>query len=168
MTGIRTQYAMKPQGWRASACDPSRNALTLIELLAVILLLGLVAGSAIVNLGSMDGSARMEETAHQIRQLDRAARQLARTEGAAIIARRNKALVLQQPRTGESARQFTAADGIEIQLHGTDEQLLDAIAYDASGRSADLRIAITNGEWTRSFIIHGLTGAVEEIRERQP
>jgi type II secretion system protein H len=81
-----------------------RRAFTLVELLVVVLLLGLVAGVALVSLDGVSAKARLEATARCIEQAFRLARSEAITSGLPrrlVFDPRAHAVVIHRPRIGQ-------------------------------------------------------------------
>lgn len=146
------------------------KGLTLIEVLAVIVILALIMGAAVINLGATDSHAQTRAMMHDLRRLDRAARHLARTEGAALIewSETEQQLVLRQPRTGEVIRRVGWPQWMTVRMAGPSPSTDAPIAYDAAGRSEDLRIEIDADGRRLVLAIHGLTGASEELTEGHP
>lgn len=143
------------------------RAFTLIEMLAVVVLLGLMASVAVVSLVQADDSAALQSARWGVANLDARARLAARTQGCAMLLRgADGGSVLaaepSSPAKGGWSTAFSLPRGTKLQLFsaaGISGQPLDALLIDRTGRSADVMFEITSeaGRSERWFL-HGLTG----------
>lgn len=141
------------------------RGLTLAELLAVVVLLGLVMALGAPRLASSAGAAEMTAFEAAWRDLDAKARLLARSGQSGVtlwLALDQRALVLCR---GEDERVSSAAvpPGMTVALVRSREQHLTAITFDARGCSPDyaLRLGDVNGHLHRTWRVAGLTGWIE-------
>jgi prepilin-type N-terminal cleavage/methylation domain-containing protein len=139
-----------------------QHGLTLIELLAVIAILSLVAGVATVGLASSGAAASLHAAESGWKELDARARLLARAEGAMVMSIDDDARVvrLHVAATGERVG-VVPLGALEAALEtaGAD----DAVRFDGLGRSVDYHARLTGAERGRRWRVAGLTGAIREV-----
>ncbi len=137
-----------------------RRGLTLIELLAVITLITMVAGIALAGLSSGSDNARLRAMAAELGGFDAHARRVAERHGAVAIER-------------VDSRRFrlVGCDGTVASLllrHGAEATLMvdnapaTRITVDAIGRSPDYDLLIQLNDLEQRITIAGLTGWIEE------
>ncbi len=142
--------------------DSRARGLTLIEVLAVIVIVSLVAGVATMGLASSTHSARVRAAAAQWRDLDARARLFGRTLGPVVMT-------LNADRTD-----------VRIHVRGSDELLTevalpvgvtgrilaepepDAIVFDRLGHSVDYDVQLSAGDRIVAWHVYGLTGLIKE------
>ncbi len=153
--------------------DSSRpHGFTLIEMLAVVALLGLIASVAVVALARADRGGAMQSARWGLMNLDAQARIAARTQGCAAIIRvlddgsRLAANLAIAPEGAWSAS-LALPHGTAIRFIGGQETggpSLDGLYIDRAGRSADATIEIAgqSGQ-SEQWLLHGLTGRFTRI-----
>jgi len=156
------------------------RAFTLIEALAVVAILALVAATLAVSLGGAAQAAAWQRASSAVRQFDRLVRLEARTngpiqiaiDGAAIVAtrRNDHAPVLQSdsfsPAIGDSSA-GVALVASHRRAAGTTPELtvLGSIQIDAAGRSIDFAYQLSDGTELHRLRVAGLTGYLWEGRD---
>lgn len=145
--------------WAQNTC----GAFTLVELMAVVVLLALVSALGAVGLSNTGGRARLDTAAATLLYADRSAR---------LLAQRHGSLELGLSRDGATLSITTAFDAARIRVYelprGTRVELLgahsaepvQAIVLDARGRGDDYLARILLGERAESWSVAGLTGWV--------
>jgi type II secretory pathway component PulJ len=151
----------------------ARVGLTLLEVLAVIVLVAMIAGALAVNLAAVDESASLRQAGGTWQEMDRRARALARTSQAAAIVE------LEEDSTGD--RMFIRlrlTDSHEIisrielplgvNIHIEPEQ--SHVMYDMAGRSIDYQVRLMREDSpaTYRWHVHGLTGFIEDVHGGKP
>ncbi len=130
-----------------------RAGYTLIELLAVTVVMGLAAGIAVPGLVRAAGGDRLAEAASRLEREERQVRRLSHGTGA----------VLEVESSGWSGR---VGDG-EVAYHlpldieatwRSGGRMLSRLAIDARGLSGDYEVTLRMGDRERSFLIAGLSG----------
>ena len=137
---------------------------TLIEVLAVIVILSIVAGVATVGLASATDSARLAGAISQWRDLDARARLFSRTTGPVVMnLNRDHTMVrLFVVESGELLSQVVLPP--EVTGHFRTDQPTDAIVIDRTGGSPDYEVQVKTVDSIVRWYVYGLTGLVKEGR----
>lgn len=145
--------------WRPRSWTP--RAFTLIETLAVIVLLALIGTMIGTGLVHADDSGRFSATVAMIRDTDGLARMHARTAGRAVVMRllSDPARLQLAQYEDEPLAERAVPKRIQVQISANN------IVFDRSGRSIDYIVEISAGELRRRLEIRGLTGWITELRE---
>ena len=145
-------------------CVRPPPALTLIELLAVIVILSLVAGTAIVSLAAAGDSARLHSTVAAWRDLDSRARMLGRSVGptAMTVDQERNEVTLRAMQTKELLAMLALPQGVTGEIGGRPP--VDAIEFDRFGRSDDYHVELRTSDRAVEWQVCGLTGYVVEGR----
>lgn len=156
------------------------RAFTLIEALAVVAILALVAATLAVSLGGAAQAAAWQRASSAVRQFDRLVRLEARTngpiqiaiDGASIVATRgnNHAPVLQCDSFISATRDSSAGVAlVAIDQHAAGMALeltvLGQVQIDAAGRSIDFAYQLSDGAGLHRLHVAGLTGYLWEERD---
>jgi len=149
-----------------------RRGFTLIEMLAVVAILGLIASVAVVSLTRADrGGARLMAR-WGLMNLDAQARIAARTQGSAAIIRTlddgsRLAANLAIAQEGAWSASLALAHGTVIRFFDGQEtwgRPLDGLYIDRAGRSADATVEIAGeGAPAERWLLHGLTGQFSRL-----
>ena len=141
---------------------PSRG-LTLIELLAVIVILTLVFATATVGVTGGTDAAKLREAAGLWRDLDRRARVMALDVGTVTVRLDAAAGRLDVTCGGAEPARAGALlpDGVACVLTTTTGD--GVLVYDGLGQSGDYEIRLVCGERASAWSVSGLTGFVREI-----
>jgi prepilin-type N-terminal cleavage/methylation domain-containing protein len=153
--------------------DSSRlRGFTLIEMLAVVALLGLISSVAVVSLTRVDGASAMQSARWGLMNLDAQARIAARTQESAAIIRvldggSRLAANLATAHEGAWSASLALPHGTVIRFLGGQKmwgQSLDGLYIDRIGRSADATIEIAgqSGQSER-WLLHGVTGQFSRL-----
>lgn len=137
-----------------------RPGYTLIEVLAVVALLGLVAVLVAPSLTRAVMTDPVARGARLARDADRAARQHAVGQGA-VLSLRDGRLVTTVAK--EPIASTPMPDGTTVRWRAVDDTPLEAVAFDRGGRSVDLLVEISSPTQQRRYRILGLTGAWEAL-----
>lgn len=145
---------------------PHRDAFTLVEMLAVVVLLGLAASLGAVGLASADSHARFERAVAIALDADAQARLLAR--GGAPVR-----MVLEPDERGSDilivksdsrVRELSLPHGVHVAwIDPESGALLSEIRYDTLGQSPEYLLRASDGDRTQVWRITGLTGWAEEL-----
>jgi type II secretory pathway pseudopilin PulG len=138
---------------------------TLVELLAVIVMISMVAGIATVGLAASSESARLHAAAAAWRDLDARARLFGRTLGPVVMtlsADRNDVRLHVQG-SGELLSEVTFAGGVTGRILA--EPAVDSVAIDRLGRSVDYDVELRSGDRIMTWRVLGTTGL---LKEREP
>lgn len=145
------------------------HAFTLIETLAVVMLIGLAAIVMTTMLAGSTESTRLDDAVRRFLDLDSRARLLAHQESDVVLKIQDNACVIvvddetsqQDP---DPVMEWSHGAQVQVKIESADAGPIDSIAYDRSGRSADFDVVVFAGDLRREFSIAGLTGWVEEKR----
>ena len=149
--------------------NTDRNAgFTLIELMAVLLLLGLIAAGVSVSLASSHRRAQMSDVVGQVVQYDTLARATAREQGAPMRVRvslQSSTLsreIVEDARRGERASSLVLPPGYSVgQVRvGTTRTSFGqtSIAVSSLGQTADYAIRIDGKDQRQWVMFVGLSG----------
>ncbi len=146
---------------RSCGCQP---AFTLIELLAVIVIVSLVAGIATIGLASASQSAQLHAAAAEWRDLDGRARLFGRSLGQVVMSLNSErtAVMLHVTDSKELLSEVTLPDGASGQIQTRTPNRM--IAFDRLGRSVDYEVQLQAGERVIRWRVYGLTGLIGETR----
>ena len=134
------------------------RSFTLLETLAVLMLLGLVAGW---GLAAIDRSVSPQLAADRFAAVDARARLLARTDGPQVLVlegtRAQLASLDDDARTGS----FELNASLRIE---SNDQPIDRIVYDRLAQSVDFTV-YAEGNEAALLHVHGLTGWTESLSD---
>ncbi|MCC6910307.1 MAG: type II secretion system protein [Phycisphaerales bacterium] len=147
-----------------------QRGFTLIEMLAVVVLLGLISSTAVVSLSRADEAGALQSARWGIANLDAQARLAARTEGGAVVIRlldggARIAASTTSASEGRWSASFDCPRSTLIRfLEGGGGQEFDGIFIDRTGRSADATLQISNSSGrSEQWFVHGLTGEISRF-----
>lgn len=154
------------------------RAFTLVEMLAVVVVIGLVAGTLAVGLGHTAQASAWERARAEVKHFDRMARLEARTNGPVEIRVSGEAEVLTTVRPPERVEVLRGASvhalgftqsGTTVppsfglmarSIPGAASSVVSAIPVDAAGRSVDFAYVVSDGERVLRVHVAGLTGFI--------
>lgn len=141
------------------------RGLTLIELLAVVVILAMVAGVAVVNAGSMNASAELRAIARQWQELDARARLHARSDGPVQmhIDSDNRAIRLVSAATNEQLAFIDLPLGTTVRIQIAAAEPASHVTIDRTGRSGDYTASVERNGGKITWTIYGLTGWVKQL-----
>ena len=139
-----------------------RPAFTLIELLAVIVIVSLVAGLATVGLASTSKNARLHATAAEWRDLDTRARLFGRSLGPVMMSLDNDRhqIALRVIESNELLSTLDLPGRVTARLHT--QPPTESIVFDRLGRSVDYESELHTAQRTIRWRICGLSGLITE------
>ena len=148
------------------------HAFTLIETLAVVMLIGLAAIVMTTMLAGTTESTRLDDAVRRFLDLDARARLLAHQESGVVLQVKDEACLIVVDAEGiepdpDPVMQCSHGAQVQLKIETADAGVVDSITYDRGGRSVDFDVVISVGELRRSVSIAGLTGGVEENRGEQ-
>lgn len=161
---MRPPYAHTPASILAAPIQSGgrrRRSFTLMELLAVIAIMSLVAAALAVNLGGSSDQTCLMQSLADLREMDARGRLLARTGESSIqlgVDPETHRIRLVDVRTGELVAERDASSGISIAL--LTDHPVDAILLDRAGRSVDYSVRIQAGPHHATLRVCGLSGLV--------
>ena len=138
------------------------RAFTLIEVLAVVVLVATAAGVLGVSLARTDAAAEGRRAEGTLKDLDRRARLAATRDGPVRLTLTRTANRTTVRLVGASTTLAEATFRASAYLSIEDAET-DAVRYSSGGRSPDFRVRIEHAERTAGFDVAGLTGWVEPI-----
>lgn len=137
---------------------------TLIELLAVVAVLGLAAGVGIPPLVRLVGGSPLDRACHAVHMGDLRARHLASGSG----------LELDLAEDGLSSRSATTEHrvmvdaGTTLSWQTSEGNPLRRLMIDPRGRSIDVQVQVTVGADRRRFLVAGISGEWSEVLPSKP
>jgi prepilin-type N-terminal cleavage/methylation domain-containing protein len=136
----------------------NHRAFTLIELLAVLVILGVVTALGLGGLAAADTSSKRQSFDSALRDLDAKARLLARMHGA-VVVEFEEAQIHVRERTSLATRwNLPIPDDAQVLAHSLDGSQLQSVLIDAAGRTMDVRITRHWGDLSRHWSLEGFTG----------
>lgn len=132
------------------------RSFTLLETLAVLVLLGLVAGW---GLAAIDRSESPRLAADRIAATDARARLLARTDGPQVLVLEGTRAQLGPLDDAARSRLFELGASLRVRSNG---QTVDRIVYDGLAQSVDFAV-YAEGDEAAILRVHGLTGWTESL-----
>ena len=138
------------------------RSFTLIEVLAVVVVLSLIAAVSVSSLGNVDTGMQVERAGARLRDLDTRAR---------IYARRHEAvrLLLGAAGSGVAVLPLDSEETIlsiewppELSVTLAPVRTDSEMVIDRRGCGPDYRVSVTDGRTTLSWSVLGLTGAIIE------
>jgi prepilin-type N-terminal cleavage/methylation domain-containing protein len=165
-----------PRGFFATDGAPmhtdrkSRRAFTLIEMIAVVVILGVMAGAAAWSFRSSIESASARDVIEQIRFLDSTARQRAMRIGRPVeivFDVSESALVRREGKRSEESLRTTLPRGYRIeQVNVSGRGMFDgeaAIVCSARGQSASYALRVVGPQMDQWLLFAGMSGQVSFI-----
>lgn len=142
---------------------------TLIEMLAVLVLLSLTAGASVFALADTTERARLDDVRSEVLAMDARARLLARGArgggGAVRIVREpasgSGSLRVARASTGEVLHVVDLHPPIEARLR-IDGQVIRELLVDTRGETPDYEIVLSTPSEARVFRVSGVTGLARE------
>jgi prepilin-type N-terminal cleavage/methylation domain-containing protein len=133
---------------------------TLIELLAVVVVLGLAAGIGIPPLVRLAGGTPLERACALLRDGDARARMLARGTGRELAFELDAGGM--RCRAAREPLEALLPEGVSAEWLATDGQPLRTLTIDSRGRSRDLSLRLRAVGASRRFHLLGLSGEWDE------
>ena len=131
--------------------------LTLIETLAVIVIIAMVSAVGAVGLSQTSDAARLHATASRFEAFEMRARTLARREGSLIVSA-GRTLAAYEPGRAEPVLML-ALQRASVRFSDPETgQDIDQITIDGAGRSIDYNAEVRVADLRRTLQIRGLTG----------
>ena len=151
-----------PSGASGGASGGGDGGFTLVELLAVIVIVTLTTSIVTVGLASANTSAQLRRAVAQWRTLDARARTLSRALGPVTMRYEEQPQLLQLSRV-ESA-ELLATIQLPKRVHAdlVAEHPTDTVVFDRLGRSPDYDVTVTLENRLVAWHVCGLTGYITE------
>ena len=149
---------------RANTRRTASRSFTLIELLAVIVIITLTAGTVSVGLVSANTSAQLQTAVSQWRDLDARARTLSRALGPVTMRYQVQRTLVQLSilESGELLAEITLPRNVSARV--VTEGPTDTVIFDRLGRSLDYNVTLTLDNSIIAWHVCGLTGYITEPR----
>ncbi len=137
--------------------------LTLVEVLAVVLILSLAAGLATFSLAASSEAARLHAAISQWRDLDARARLHGRIREAVTMSLNDEGTAVRLHAIGspEPLALVELPAGFTGQVRADPDG--DSVTFDRRGRSADYQVELIVGNRTMRWQVLGISGLVEEV-----
>lgn len=141
-----------------------QSAFTLIEVLAVIVIISLVVGVATVGLAAASDSARLRAAAAHWRDLDARARLFGRSLGPVVmsVGDQGNAVTLHSVESNERLTAVVLPDGVWGRLRV--DPRTQSIVFDRLGRSVDYDVEVRTAQRVIQWRVFGLTGLITELK----
>ena len=148
-----------------------RHALTLVELLAVLSIMSILAAGVSVSLRGPYASLRLREAVEQLRAVDRMTRDHARRFGRGATLTLSGSSGLSVSSEGHRERRFTLPPAVRVATvvlpgrrfgDGSGE-----VAFSGNGTSVSYGVCIQLREQEQWLLVAGLTGQVTEMADEE-
>ncbi len=138
------------------------SGFTLVEIVAVLTILGLAASIVTVRFASPLRDARVRSTVEQWRATDLMARHWSREDSVnvALEVHSNQTIVRIVDSTGKTLRSLTVDSPLKLILLDRTAQPIDQLKYSARMGCPDYRLIVSEGNVMRSLDVAGGTGNV--------
>ncbi len=136
------------------------SALTLIELLAVIVLMSLVAGLATIGLAAASDHARLRAAAADWRSLDAHARLLARSGEPIVMIVGEDTREIRLDSVESRLASLALPVGVDVEVAGERDD--GPVTFDRLGHSRDYAVSLRLDGRQLGWKVYGLTGFVVE------
>lgn len=147
-----------------------KRAMTLIEVLAVMTLLTLVAGMGISALARTSDGVQFTAIGAELREMDARGRLLAMSAegGRAIIDFAPDGTSVQLRLAHELIANLALPDGFTVQMftEGGSAPASRILHIDARGRSRDYFVEISRGAASQRWLVHGVSGLWTRVQGR--
>lgn len=134
------------------------RAFTLIETLAVVVLLGIIASVATVSLAGASDQAGLQQTIAAVREADVRARLVARSGAATSLGMPASRDSIVLAASGGDRREFQAGNELRVHMLDSQGEPLQLVHVDTRGRSVDYAVLIQGPSHTATVTFAGLTG----------
>ena len=136
---------------------------TLIEVLAVVTVLSLVAAVSVSSLGNASESMQFQRVGARLRDLDVRGRLYARRHEAVrlVVTEDGSGVAVRPLDSDDTILEFEWPPSLSVTLATTppDEDLV----IDRRGCSPDYQVSMTDGARTRAWTVLGMTGSIVEM-----
>ncbi len=143
------------------------RAFTLMEVLAVVVLLAIGASVATVSLAGASDAAAAERAISLIRDADARARLLSARGQAVSLQVSDRTRIIVVTENGDR-RTYDFADSSRLYLLDHDDHEITSVHFDARGRSQDYTVMCQSNTGTQRVRFAGLTGWSTVERETSP
>ena len=140
---------------------------TLLEVLAVIVLVSLVLGVTLPGLGASSALAHQRRAVAEVRDFDARARLHARAGGPVVLALEEEGRVLSLRRWPRGELLARTAWGGDVAVELRDEADDDEVYFDRAGRSADYDVVVRSDERVARWQVAGWTGWIVEAGQHR-
>jgi prepilin-type N-terminal cleavage/methylation domain-containing protein len=143
--------------------DPGHAAaFTLIELLAVIVIVSMVAGTATVGLAATSEWVQLHAAAAQWRDLDARGRLLGRSLGSVVMSldEGGDEIRLVEVRSDEVLSSVLLPRGVTGRIHAP--KASQSVVFDHLGRTIDYQVELRSNDRVVGWQVHGMTGLMTE------
>ena len=138
------------------------RAFTLIELLAVIVIISMIAGVGLISLSSADTEATLQRIGFEWRELDGKLRIVSQRDPASRLSLRiNDNTITGEGATDELSQLIIMPHRVEAQLLVDDA--VESIAFDRRGCSSDYTLVLSLEQSKKQWQVFGLTGWIHEV-----
>jgi prepilin-type N-terminal cleavage/methylation domain-containing protein len=137
-------------------------AFTLIELLAVIVIVSMVAGTATMGLAATSQWVRLHAAAARWRDLDAHGRLFSRSLGPVVMSldEGSNEIRLLEVRSGEVLSRVSLPRGVSGRIHAPEASR--SVVFDHLGRTIDYQVELRSNDRAIGWQVHGLTGLITE------
>lgn len=142
------------------------RGVTLVEMLAVLVMLSAVGVLTLSGLGRADEQARLHRFAAQVQRLDQLARMECAQQGMVELAvdHEHNRIVLRDVDPDVVMRDFSIPTGVTLEMCNAAGKSIHTVTINRPGRSVDYSVQAKTDGHKRSWSVAGLTGFI--MRER--
>jgi prepilin-type N-terminal cleavage/methylation domain-containing protein len=145
------------------------SGFTLIELTFVLLIIGILAGLAVMGLRQPTDAAKLTAAGEQVHALDRAARRLAKKSPSGTVTIHIN-MTTNQLTLRPSRQEFDLQGDVLVKrIELGERQFLRGnieIPFSSNGQSENYRVQLSRSETLRSFQVFGRSGLFSQVDQR--
>lgn len=133
---------------------------TLLELIAVLVILGIAAGFVTFQYASPLKKAQLDRTVSQLKDIDLFARRLARNEEVHVhVLKRFNGITIEVASAGKTlVRTYELPKSTELEIQDTSGRVLQGVVFSPLDATIDYRVEVKDGNYRRTIEFAGGSG----------
>lgn len=138
----------------------SARGFTLLELIAVLVILGIAAGFVTFQYASPLKKAQLDRTVSQLKDIDLFARRLSRNEEVHVhFVKSNNGVKIEIEIAGKSlVRKYELPKSTELEIQDTSGRVLEGVLFSPLDATVDYRVEVKDGNYRRKIEFAGGSG----------
>ena len=138
----------------------SAQGFTLLELIAVLVILGIAAGFVTFQYASPLKKAQLDRTVSQLKDIDLFARRLSRNEEVHVhFVKSHDGVTIEIEIAGKSlVRKYELPKSTELEIQDSSGRVLDVVLFSPLDATVDYRVEVKDGNYRRTIEFAGGSG----------